>query len=724
MGGPDGIDNRQAKQLANRTLWLKKQTEALQTASDDKAAASTAINAGGGLTGGGSLAQSRTIALGAPGQITATSQNAVQENSHTHAIDTATTTRAGIVQLDNTVSEAENTAATPKAVKTALDQALAAAAAANLKVSLSGDQTVNGQKTFTAQTQFQSGIHLSANQTNWNGGHKAYIGADADNAHIVFGDDTLRLHSANNRISYNNHDIFHKANKPRFAEDIEGKPNTLSGYGIGNFKVETFRGDLNTLKTDGIYSLPTAVGSSNLPVENTACHIQVIAGTQPGWCRQLGYPAYTSDVYERHQVSSANDNWSAWKKLNSDGIPVGAIVSFPKAVRNPAGYLRADGTTFAQNTFPDLYRALGNSNRLPDLSRTDIGITAWFPSDQIPTGWLAFDDIRTRVTETAYPELYRLLTGKYGSIQNVPQAEDRFIRNAGNSLAVGTKQEDDTHKVFSHWTSHTDVAAVGYEDGNERQRSALVSTWTDENLSDNGFLTPRLDSKMATGGDENRPKALVLKLCIKAADTLGEAVFWIKSHGETVNAGALDAGTLAQGLQDKADRDHTHTAAQIQGLDEKISTAVAAQFTRQTIGGVDIVRFPDGTMIQTGSYRFTRSGGPIENEVVFPVAFADGNVKCFVSERHSERVTGDRRQHNWLFIRAKNHAAAIITNWYEGSCDWMAIGKAASGNAASSPIVPEIPETNEEPQRESGRTSTGPRNRRRHRDGLLEALQD
>lgn len=416
MGGPDGIDNRQAKQLANRTLWLKKQTEALQTASDDKAAASTAINAGGGLTGGGSLAQSRTIALGAPGQITATSQNAVQENSHTHAIDTATTTRAGIVQLDNTVSEAENTAATPKAVKTALDQALAAAAAANLKVSLSGDQTVNGQKTFTAQTQFQSGIHLSANQTNWNGGHKAYIGADADNAHIVFGDDTLRLHSANNRISYNNHDIFHKANKPRFAEDIEGKPNTLSGYGIGNFKVETFRGDLNTLKTDGIYSLPTAVGSSNLPVENTACHIQVIAGTQPGWCRQLGYPAYTSDVYERHQVSSANDNWSAWKKLNSDGIPVGAIVSFPKAVRNPAGYLRADGTTFAQNTFPDLYRALGNSNRLPDLSRTDIGITAWFPSDQIPTGWLAFDDIRTRVTETAYPELYRLLTGKYGSI--------------------------------------------------------------------------------------------------------------------------------------------------------------------------------------------------------------------------------------------------------------------------------------------------------------------
>lgn len=382
------------------------------------------------------------------------------------------------------------------------------------------------------------------------------------------------------------------------------------------------------------------------------------------------------------------------------GLPVGAIVSFPKAVRNPAGYLRADGTTFAQNTFPDLYRALGNSNRLPDLSRTDIGITAWFPSDRIPTGWLAFDDIRTRVTETAYPELYRLLVAKYGSIQNVPQAEDRFIRNAGNGLAVGTKQGDAirniTGKIDSGSRSTEQLFDTAIPEGAFGIDKARKN-WTYD-AGDGGNDRPSAltfdASRVVPTADENRPKALVLKLCIKAADTLGEAVFWIKSHGEIINAGALDAGTLAQGLQDKADRDHTHTAAQIQGLDEKISTAVAAQFTRQTIGGVDIVRFPDGTMIQTGSYRFTRSGGPIENEVVFPVAFADGNVKCFVSERHSGR-SNSKGQFNWLFIRAKNHAAAIITNWYEGSCDWMAIGKAgtAAENTAGSPsTVPGIDE--------------------------------
>ncbi|HFB6156995.1 TPA: phage tail protein, partial [Neisseria gonorrhoeae] len=40
------------------------------------------------------------------------------------------------------------------------------AATADLKVSLSDNQTVTGQKTFTAETQFQSGIRLSANPTH------------------------------------------------------------------------------------------------------------------------------------------------------------------------------------------------------------------------------------------------------------------------------------------------------------------------------------------------------------------------------------------------------------------------------------------------------------------------------------------------------------------------------------------------------------------------------
>lgn len=54
-----------------------------------------------------------------PKNITATSQNGVDETGHTHAIDHASLNQKGIVQLDNaTDSSADNKAATPKAVKT------------------------------------------------------------------------------------------------------------------------------------------------------------------------------------------------------------------------------------------------------------------------------------------------------------------------------------------------------------------------------------------------------------------------------------------------------------------------------------------------------------------------------------------------------------------------------------------------------------------------------
>lgn len=48
------------------------------------------ITAGNGLTGGGSLAANRTVTLGTPSAITATSENTVTATSHTHAITSAT----------------------------------------------------------------------------------------------------------------------------------------------------------------------------------------------------------------------------------------------------------------------------------------------------------------------------------------------------------------------------------------------------------------------------------------------------------------------------------------------------------------------------------------------------------------------------------------------------------------------------------------------------------
>ena len=105
------------------------------------------------------------------------------------------------------------------------------------------------------------------------------------------------------------------------ANGKQSPATTLAGYGIGNFKVEPFVGNLNTLKTDGVYAITQASRSQNLPV-STSCHIKVIAGGDGAWCRQLAYVAYSTDVYERHQTSYQTDSWSPWVKIDSlDKIP-------------------------------------------------------------------------------------------------------------------------------------------------------------------------------------------------------------------------------------------------------------------------------------------------------------------------------------------------------------------------------------------------------------------
>ncbi|WP_261764908.1 tail fiber protein, partial [Haemophilus influenzae] len=265
--------------------------------------------------------------------------------------------------------------------------------------------------------------------------------------------------------------------------------------------------------------------------------------------------SHKTDGADKNKFASEYAVGEAAKK----GLPLGAVVSFPRAVTNPNGFLRANGSTFNASAFPDLYKVLGNSNTLPDLTRSDVGMTAYFAVDNIPAGWIAFDEIATQVTEQRYPELYRHLIDKYGSINSVPKVADRFLRNAGNGLSVGQIQEDDlkrhVHRVPIDYDSWFDDSSQGrnnsyFDYTTFAQSSDLWSTLGYDNADgDNGFVSPKDTSQMATGGDETRPKSLVLKLCIKALNSFDDVVFWIKSHGEVTNAGTLDAGRLAQDIQ-------------------------------------------------------------------------------------------------------------------------------------------------------------------------------
>lgn len=93
LGGENGITNRPIKQLANRTSWLKKALELLGKKS-------------------------------APKDLTADSTSSTQDDGHTHALPSASTTKKGVVKLNSATNSASETeAATPKAVKAVLDKA-------------------------------------------------------------------------------------------------------------------------------------------------------------------------------------------------------------------------------------------------------------------------------------------------------------------------------------------------------------------------------------------------------------------------------------------------------------------------------------------------------------------------------------------------------------------------------------------------------------------------
>ena len=397
------------------------------------------------------------------------------------------------------------------------------------------------------------------------------------------------------------------------AEDMAATPKAIKGLkalidaitrNLGNYipnSKKSSRVDSNsadTVATSAAVKTAYDKGVEAEELANTKWTAKSATETEPG----ILPISHKTDGADKNKFASEYAVGEAAKK----GLPLGAVVSFPRAVTNPVGFLKANGTTFNQQTFPDLYQVLGNSNKLPDLTRSDVGMTAYFAVDNIPAGWIAFDEIATQVTEQRYPELYRHLVGKYGSINSVPKVADRFLRNAGNGLSVGQTQEDglkrhahkvplnnaytkDTLKNYNGNTEYTDFGVP---------KTILMTLVGDGVVTDNYYAMPT-DDDAKTGGDETRPKSLILKLCIKAINSFDDVVFWIKSHGEITNVGALDAGQLAQGLQDKADRNHTHTASQITDFNQATSQIINESITYQKIGDIEVRKYPDGTMIQT-----------------------------------------------------------------------------------------------------------------------------
>ena len=325
-----------------------------------------------------------------------------------------------------------------------------------------------------------------------------------------------------------------------------------------------------------------------------------------------------ADKTHGHVVSDIQGLDDALDSASKKGLPVGAIVAFPKEFANPNGFLKANGTTFSSSAFPDLYGTLG-TNQLPNLNRSDVGMTAYFATDNIPAGWIAFDDIATQVTSQRYPDLYNHLIQKYGSISAVPKASDRFLRNAGNGLQVGKTQEDAIRNITGKFGP---VDGGGRHTGAFRQDESFGYGAT---LGDSRWWVSFDASRVVPTAEENRPKSLVLKLCIKALNSFDGVQFWIKSHGSVINVGELDAGRLAQGLAEKADIVHTHNTSQIvdfnNSVNQLISQFISREFT-QSLAESGWYKFPGGLILQWGKFNKGWSNtSETQRLVTFPISF-------------------------------------------------------------------------------------------------------
>ena len=365
------------------------------------------------------------------------------------------------------------------------------------------------------------------------------------------------------------------------------------------------------------------------------------------------------------------------------GLPVGAVIGFPRAITSPEGYLKADGSTFAQAAYPDLHRVLGG-NKLPNLTRSDVGMTAYFPVADIPDGWIKYDEIATRVTQSAYPTLYRLLVAQYGSIDAVPKAEDRFIRNASDSLTVGTQQGDAIRNITGgiealysgyRYTLYTKADGAFTMDLDDGANSTFSSSKGDSDHNNRKKRVVFDASRSVPTADEVRPKAIAMVLCIKAKDSLDDVVMWIKAYGKVTNAGVLDASTLAADLQRKANRDevapkaHTHRAADITDFAQAVDNLFAAQKA-----ATGYQKMADGIIFEWGSLQVPDDGFL---PVVFPVAFPNAclNVQATVIFESAVTYSYILAAHAGKITKTGCHVG-ISENGIAGSktVHWVAIG--------------------------------------------------
>ena len=157
------------------------------------------------------------------------------------------------------------------------------------------------------------------------------------------------------------------------------------------------------------------------------------------------------DAYTKQE----SDDKFALKNELTDGLPIGAYLSYPSQKTIPAGFLIADGRSLKKSEYPELFNVLG------------------------------------------------YIYGGSGENFNLPNfADGKFMRGIGGKAApLGTAQQDELKSHIHNVSVNTD------SDGNST--ATLARGKNEINNNESGFIKP-------TGGNETRPYNMAVVVIIKA----------------------------------------------------------------------------------------------------------------------------------------------------------------------------------------------------------------
>lgn len=382
------------------------------------AVASTRVIAGNGLTGGGDLTTNRTLNLGTPGTITASTTNAVAVESHTHAIEKASTSVAGVVKLIDTLTSTSTTdAATARTVKALNDAKAEKSTAITAGNGLTGGGDLTAGRTLTLGTPGK--ITASTTNSVAAASHTHEIdNASVTVAGVVKLNDTLTSTSVTEVPTARQVKALNDAKADKSLSISVGWGLTGGGNLAANRTI-----DLNLAQLDTRYAA-SGVGGSYVPLTRALTagtgltgggdltanrSFSVNYGTAAGTAAQgndsrinngqtaFSWGNHASQAYLKTVALRASSGLlgTGVNAANGLGIDYNALNT---------RYLQSSGGTINGNlTITGKLTAPGLDTGIP------TGFVAWFNCDRasLPDGWVAADG--QLVNRTAFPELWAMV---------------------------------------------------------------------------------------------------------------------------------------------------------------------------------------------------------------------------------------------------------------------------------------------------------------------------